>query len=94
MGNYQGKPHTKEYDSYIKSQLWQEKRSERLQIDGDKCVMCGRPASKCRSGLNVHHIRYTRNGQSILGKEDVMKDLCTLCSPCHRKLHNYYERKQ
>lgn len=93
MGSYRNK-HSKEYDEYLRSESWQRKRQLRLEIDGHKCVMCNRPASKCRSGLIAHHIRYTRNGESILGKEDVMKDLCTLCSPCHTKIHNYYRRRQ
>ena len=94
MGSYRNKPHSKEYDDYIKSDAWQHKRERRLEIDEQKCVMCGRPSNKCRKGLNVHHVRYYRDGKSILGNENVWKDLCTLCSSCHRKLHNFYERKQ
>ena len=89
-----GKQHTKEYDNYIRSDVWQNKREERLKIDNNKCVMCGRTADRCRNGLQCHHVRYYRDGQSILGQEDPLKDLCSLCSPCHQKLHNYYNRRQ
>ena len=58
-----------------------------MAIDGYKCVMCGRSASECV--LQVHHVTY-RN----LGHEDVMRDLCTVCGSCHKKLHNYYDRER
>lgn len=35
--------HSKEYDNYMKSDVWAAKREERLQLDDNKCVMCGRP---------------------------------------------------
>ena len=89
MGKYRSKEHSAEYDAYIKSEAWQHKRELRLKIDDYKCVMCGRPAEKCRNGLTVHNIRYQN-----LGRENVWKDLCSLCFPCHDKLHRYYERKQ
>ena len=94
MGSYRNKPHSKEYDEYIKSEAWQHKRELRLKIDDYKCVMCGRPAEKCRNGLTVHHVVYSRNGKSVIGCENVWSDLCSLCFPCHDKLHRYYERKQ
>lgn len=94
MGSYRNKQHTKEYDDYLKSEAWQHKRDLRLKIDDYSCAMCGRPQEKCKRGLTVHHIRYYRNGHSILGRENVWKDLVSLCYPCHHKLHRYYGRKQ
>ena len=46
------------------------------------------PEWHCRT-MQVHHVTY-RN----LGHEDVMKDLCTVCGSCHKKLHNYYDRER
>ena len=83
------KKHTHEYDRYIQSVAWERKRLERLEIDGHACVMCGRPEDRCRNGLQVHHISYTR-----LGNEDVGNDLVSLCPGCHKKIHAYYGRNR
>lgn len=77
------------YEKYMRSEEWQAKRSQRILIDGDKCVMCQRPAERTKTGLQVHHINY-RN----LGNEDVWQDLVTLCPSCHRKIHRYYDRRR
>lgn len=74
------------YRRYIRSPTWQEKKRQRMEIDGYKCVMCGRHISHCRT-MQVHHITYAR-----LGNENVLTDLCTLCGSCHKKIHNYYNR--
>ena len=75
------------YNRYIRSDAWKQKEQERMAVDDNKCVMCGRPSEKTRHGLQVHHITY-RN----LGHEDVLTDLVTLCAPCHKKMHNYLSR--
>ena len=77
------------YNRYIRSDAWKQKERERMAVDDNKCVMCGRPSEKTRHGLQVHHITY-RN----LGHEDVMTDLVTLCAPCHKKMHYYLNRKR
>lgn len=76
------------YQAYIKSDAWRAKAQERMRVDHFRCVMCGRSADHCRT-LQVHHVTY-RN----LGHEDVMRDLCTVCGSCHKKLHNYYDRER
>lgn len=81
--------HSRKYKEYLKSAEWEKKKQERLAIDGHRCVMCGRPENRCRKGLSCHHISY-RN----LGKEDVYKDLVSLCSSCHLKIHAYYNRQR
>ena len=82
--------HSKEYSSYMKSDAWSAKREERLQLDDNRCVMCGRPNGLQKDGvtpvLQVHHICY-----SNLGNEP-MSDLVSLCSGCHKKIHKYYRR--
>ncbi len=78
---------TQEYKAYMRSNEWKVKKRERIAID-QGCVMCGRPLDKIRS-IQVHHITYQR-----LGNENVLTDLCTLCGSCHKKLHNFYNRKR
>lgn len=79
---------SEEYKAYIRSAQWEQKKRERMKIDNYCCVMCGRSRDHCRT-LQVHHITYTR-----LGHENVLTDLCTVCGSCHKKLHNYYDRKR
>ena len=76
------------YKKYIESDAWELKKAERMLIDGYKCVMCGRPKDRCRF-MQVHHITYKN-----LGHENVLADLVTLCGSCHKKIHNYYDRKR
>lgn len=82
--------HTKQYDVYMKSDAWAAKREERLRLDDNKCVMCGRPNGLQKDGvtpiLQVHHICYKN-----LFREP-MEDLVSVCPSCHQKLHRYYRR--
>lgn len=82
--------HSKEYDQYMRSDEWVKKRAERLELDDNKCAMCGRLNGYQKDGvtpiLQVHHISYKN-----LGKEP-MEDLISLCPSCHKKIHNYYRR--
>jgi hypothetical protein len=65
------------YNAYItKSATWQDKRNERLALDGNRCQGCGSLVN-----LNVHHLNYRR-----LGNEQ-MRDLVTVCETCHEKIH-------
>lgn len=77
------------YEKYMRSEEWQAKRLQRMEIDSFCCVMCGRPEEKTRNGLQCHHVTYQR-----LGHENVLTDLCTLCPSCHVKIHKYYNRPQ
>lgn len=82
--------HSPEYDRYMKSDEWAAKREERLKLDDNRCVMCGRKNGTLKDGrpiLQVHHIHYN----FPFGQED-MSALCSLCSACHRKIHRYYKR--
>ena len=71
------------------SREWDAKRQQRLDVDEHCCAMCGRPETKCRNGLQVHHITYQR-----LGHEDIYNDLVSLCPGCHKKIHSYYRRRR
>jgi len=66
-----------ELAAYYKSDRWQELRAQRLEMDGEECVLCTETEN-----LQVHHRRYPE----LLGTESV-KDLITLCADCH---HNYH----
>lgn len=80
---------TEFYKKYMRSEKWQQKKAERLIVDENKCAMCRRPADKCRNGLQCHHVNYQN-----LGNENVLEDLVSLCGSCHKKLHNFYNRRR
>lgn len=67
-----------DYQRYLASEAWQEKRREALRIHGHKCQRCG---SDFR--LEVHHKSY----ESGWGNENVESDLEVLCPSCHRQEH-------
>lgn len=71
-----------DYQKYINSKWWREKRMERLKLDGFKCQLCGSGMN-----LNVHHINYEN-----LGKENI-DDIVTLCRSCHAKVHRTTEEE-
>lgn len=75
--------HSTQYDNYMKSQEWQQKRAVRLWIDRNTCQMCG-----SSEHLEVHHVC----SYSKLGHEDVYKDLICLCADCHKKVHRMMRR--
>lgn len=64
------------YGQYIASPAWREKRQQRLNLDGYRCVVCKGDGSEYQ--LEVHHITYEH-----FGDEDVLHDLITVCSRCH-----------
>lgn len=80
--------YSKQYEEYLKSEEWEQKKEQRMKLDNHSCVMCGRNREDCRT-LQVHHISYQR-----LGHENIFTDLCTVCGSCHKKLHNYYNRRR
>lgn len=71
-----------DYASYLSSKHWKRTRKQKLSID-PKCEKCG-----TKKNLHIHHLRYYRDGKSILYHEDINKDLQTLCSSCHTRTHN------
>lgn len=75
---------TEEYQEYLNSPIWWEKRDRILERDGWQCRKCG-------SGMNlrVHHIRYPE----VLGEEPD-SDLITLCDDCHKSVHEQDLRKK
>lgn len=68
------------YQQYLQSPQWEEKRNKKLQDYGHRCQLCNSVHS-----LHVHHRTYER-----LGNED-MNDLTVLCSICHKKEIGSYQ---
>lgn len=78
---------TKEYLEYLASDKWHETAKKRMQIDGNKCCMCGSQGTNWNV-LEVHHITYRS-----LGNEDVWRDLVTVCHACHTSVHRMMHRR-
>lgn len=66
------------YQAYLRSEKWNQKRKAVLKRDNYKCQLNYRHTGR----LELHHKTYER-----IGKER-LSDLITLCSDCHRKHHN------
>lgn len=85
MSRLQRKPGRK--SNYVRSldnPQWREVcRLVRLR-DGHQCQRCRKAYS-----LEIHHLKYYINGQSIVGHESEHLDcLVTLCAECHQLEHN------
>lgn len=65
------------YKVYLKSAHWKQLRLKILLRDNYKCRLCGNS-----SKLEVHHLTYNNKGKENLD------DLITVCSKCHRDIHN------
>lgn len=65
-----------EYDAYLASAAWQERREKVLLRDGYRCQACGE-----RDATQVHHLTYARVFSEPLF------DLVAVCAECHEGLH-------
>jgi 5-methylcytosine-specific restriction endonuclease McrA len=66
-----------EYQQYLQSSQWKNKRRKVLQRAGYKCEKCGANGSS----LQIHHLTYER----IFNERS--SDLQAVCDRCHRRLH-------
>ena len=66
-----------DYQTYLRSQEWRERRVESLKRWDFACALNARH----RSQLEVHHRTYERLGHE---RQD---DLVVLCARCHRRFH-------
>lgn len=58
------------------------KRKVRIR-DNFQCVQC-----ESKINLETHHLSYTKNGVSIVGKElEYLECLITVCETCHEEIH-------
>lgn len=71
------------YEQYISSQLWKDKREERLKLDGYRCRLCDHDGSLHR--LEVHH---RPSSYAKIPNESVADDLIILCRLCHDNATN------
>ena len=69
----------REYQKYLSSNHWHNKRREVLDYYGKQCVLCG---CKDENQLIIHHRRYDNLGH------EPMEDLVPLCRSCHSRYHN------
>lgn len=68
------KPHSKQYEEYLRSSAWQEKRLAVLANNQGRCERC-----QTALATEVHHRTYERLGHELLC------DLEALCDSCHEK---------
>jgi 5-methylcytosine-specific restriction endonuclease McrA len=68
-----------DYQDYLASNEWQEKRLEVLERDDFTCQHCGIEATE------VHHLTYARIFHEALD------DLVSLCRDCHAEIHDHDE---
>lgn len=70
-----------DYESYLLSPEWRERRAERIRFAGGKCEVCCSPER-----LEVHHRTYERLGAEL------MTDLLVLCADCHGRFSDKLPR--
>ena len=71
-----------DYNKYIKSAKWKNKKKEVFKERGKECEQCGD-----QHYIHVHHLTYER-----LGDEN-LEDLQILCYQCHMSKHDKYFNK-
>jgi hypothetical protein len=70
------------YDQYMKSPEWRERRSQVLQRCKGICEGCGK-----NHAVQVHHLTYERLG------DEMLFDLVAVCLHCHERLHPWKQNK-
>ncbi len=73
-----GKVMNEKYEQYLQSPQWKRIRTDRMDMDGGSCQVCG-----SKENLAVHHITYARK------EHEELDDLITLCSECHELITQY-----
>ena len=66
------------YQKYISSYMWRNKRKRRIKMDGNRCRLCDEDGS--RYSLDVHH---RPSSYAKIPHESTKDDLITLCARCH-----------
>lgn len=66
-----------EYEAYLKSPQWADKRLSAIERAGRRCQVCAAKGAP----LDVHH-----NGYRNLGNEPP-EDLLVVCRGCHERIH-------
>lgn len=77
------------YREYLKSSKWKEIARKRMEIDGNRCVMCGSRGTQ-GNPLECHHLSY----KSLYEEESrIYQDLVSLCHCCHKSVHRMMNRQ-
>ena len=77
------------YRAYLQTDKWKAIAKKRMDIDGNKCVMCGSRGTTANC-LEVHHLSY----RNLYEEESrIYEDLCTLCHCCHKQVHALMNRQ-
>lgn len=66
-----------EYNRYLKSPEWQQKRQAVIRRAEGRCELCG-----MRKPIQVHHLTYARM------RHELPEDLAALCFDCHKRQHS------
>lgn len=66
------------YEGFLDSPEWMAIRRSVLTRDQHRCQRCG-----ATEGLHVHHLTYESRGREL------NSDLTTLCSVCHKFVHDH-----
>lgn len=73
------------YNEYLSSTNWKDKRREILEKKGSVCSFCF-----TNKKIQIHHCRYKDvRGKSVLNRER-HGILFPLCASCHRRWHMYF----
>lgn len=70
-----------DYESYLLSAEWRERRAERIRFANGKCEMC-----YSTERIEVHHRTYEHLGAEL------MTDLLVLCADCHGRFSDKLPR--
>ena len=75
--------HTKRTDTRqrMNGYKWQQRRAERMALDGYTCVLCEQLYNRLTPAEEVDHIKPV-----FLGGTDDLDNLRALCRPCHVKV--------
>lgn len=65
------------YDDYIKSKHWQDKKQEYFRFHDRQCIECG-----SIKAIHLHHMTYEHIGNERLS------ELIPLCEMCHKATHS------
>ncbi len=70
---------------YYRSDRWQTLRREVYRFYNYKCGVCQSDWKARGDYLVAHHTRYWLNGESILGKESISRDMACVCNRHHER---------
>lgn len=75
-----------QYEEYLRTNEWKQKKANRLAFDNWSCGFCHR-SIKEGDRYETHHIKYNR-----LGHEQIETDIVSLCPKCHQDFHNSWKK--